>query len=225
MRILLIEDSPRLQRSLGDGLRMARYAVDVVGDGKQGLDWARAGDYDLIILDLMLPELDGLTLLKRLRQEGKETHVLILTAKDTVEDRVRGLQTGADDYLVKPFAFDELLARVQALVRRRHSSKNPSISIGRLEIDTASRTVNVAGKPANLTSRQYALLEYLARRQGAVVSRAEIEQHIYDGMSEVISNVVDSTVCALRRKIDVPGEPSLIQTRRGMGYVLQASES
>jgi DNA-binding response OmpR family regulator len=225
MRILLIEDSPRLQRSLGDGLRKAAYAVDVVGDGREGLGWAQASDYDLIVLDLMLPGLDGLALLKKLRQAGKETHVLILTAKDTVEDRVRGLQTGADDYLVKPFAFDELLARVQALLRRRHGRKNPLIRIRHLEIDTSARAVVVAGDAVSLAPREYALLEYLARRQGAVVSRADIERHIYDGTAELMSNVVDSAICALRKKIDVPGEPSLVQTRRGMGYVLQAGGS
>ena len=225
MRILLIEDSPRLQRSLGDGLRKAGYAVDVVGDGREGLGWAQASDYDLIVLDLMLPGLDGLALLKKLRQAGKETHVLILTAKDTVEDRVRGLQTGADDYLVKPFAFDELLARVQALLRRRHGRKNPLIRIRHLEIDTSARAVVVAGDAVSLAPREYALLEYLARRQGAVVSRADIERHIYDGTAELMSNVVDSAICALRKKIDIPGEPSLVQTRRGMGYVLQAGGS
>ncbi len=186
---------------------------------------AQANDYDLIVLDLMLPSLDGLTLLKKLRQAGKETHVLILTAKDTVEDRVRGLQTGADDYLVKPFAFDELLARIQALLRRRHGRKNPLIRIRHLEIDTSARAVVVAGDAVSLAPREYALLEYLAHRQGAVVSRADIERHIYDGTSEVMSNVVDSAICGLRKKIDLPGEPSLVQTRRGMGYILQAGKS
>jgi DNA-binding response OmpR family regulator len=222
MRILLIEDSPRLQRSLGDGLRRAGYAVDIVGDGREGLGWAQANDYDLIVLDLMLPGLDGLALLKKLRQEGRETHVLVLTAKDTVEDRVRGLQTGADDYLVKPFAFDELLARVQALLRRRHGVKNPLIRIRHLEIDTSARAVTVAGEAVDLAPREYALLEYLARRKGAVVSRAEIERHIYDGTTELTSNAVDSAICALRKKIDIPGEPSLVKTRRGAGYVLRA---
>ncbi len=225
MRILLIEDSPRLQRSLSDGLRKTGYAVDVVGDGREGLGWAKASDYDLIVLDLMLPGLDGLALLKKLRQEGKETHVLILTAKDTVEDRVRGLQMGADDYLIKPFAFDELLARIQALVRRRHGPKNPLIRIRHLEIDTSARAVLVAGEAVDLAPREYALLEYLARRQGTVVSRADIERHIYDGAAELMSNAVDSAICALRKKIDVPGEPSLVRTRRGMGYVLQAGRT
>jgi DNA-binding response OmpR family regulator len=224
VRILLVEDSPRLQRSIGTGLRRANYAVDVAGDGEEGLWRAESDQYDVIVLDLMLPRLDGLTLLERLRARGKHTHVLILTARDSVEDRVRGLQMGGDDYLVKPFAFEELLARIQALVRRCHTQKNPSIRVGPLEIDTSARTVTVQGRPVGLAPREYALLEYLARRQGTVVSRTEIEAHIYDDAAEPMSNVVDSAVCALRRKIDVPGRPSLIQTRRGMGYVFREAE-
>ncbi len=224
MRILLVEDSERLQRFLGIGLREAGYALDVVGDGSEGLRWAMACDYDVIILDLMLPGTDGLTLLTRLRDAGKNTHVLILTAKDTVEDRVRGLQVGADDYLVKPFAFDELLARVQALIRRRHTTKNPYVSVGELVIDTTAKTISVGGAEVSLTPRQYALLEYLAYQQGAVVSRADIERHIYADSEDVSSNVIDSAICALRRKIDQAGSTSLIQTRRGLGYILQASD-
>ncbi len=151
MRILLIEDSPRLQRSLGDGLRSAGFALDVVGDGREGLRWALCTEYDVIVLDLMLPGQDGLSVLNELRDTGKTTHVLILTAKDTVDDRVRGLRAGADDYLVKPFAFDELLARVQALVRRRHGMKNPCVRLGDLAIDTAARTVAIAGDAVSLT--------------------------------------------------------------------------
>jgi DNA-binding response OmpR family regulator len=220
MRILLIEDSERLQRSLGEGLRRAGYALDVAGEGKEGLRKAQCSDYDVIVLDLMLPGLDGLSLLKRLRGEGMNTHVLILTAKDTIEDRVLGLQIGADDYLVKPFAFDELLARIQALVRRGHGIKNPRIRVGHLEIDTSARTVVVAGAPISLAPREYALLEYLVRHRGAVMSRAQIERHIYDDTAELMSNVVDSAICSLRRKIELPGMPPLIQTRRGIGYVL-----
>jgi DNA-binding response OmpR family regulator len=225
MRILLIEDSERLQRSLGAGLRKAGYALDVAGEGKEGLRKALCGDYDVIVLDLMLPGMDGLSLLKRLRADGRNTHVLILTAKDTVEDRVLGLQIGADDYLIKPFAFDELLARIQALVRRGHGFKNPCIRVGHLEIDTSARTVAVAGTAVDLAPREYALLEYLARHRGAVVSRAQIERHIYDDTAELMSNVVDSAICALRRKIDLPDVPPLIQTRRGIGYVLKSGET
>jgi DNA-binding response OmpR family regulator len=224
MRILLIEDSQRLQRSLGAGLRKTGYAVDVIGDGKDGFRKAQTGDYDVVVLYLMLPGMDGLTLLKRLREDGTNTHVLILTAKDTVEDRVRGLQIGADDYLTKPFAFDELLARIQSLVRRGHGSKNPRIKVGHLEIDTSARTVTVAGAYVDLAPREYALLEYLARHRGVVVSRTQIERHIYDDTAELMSNVVDSAICALRRKIELPDMPPLIQTRRGMGYVLQSGK-
>ncbi|HEY2587954.1 MAG TPA: response regulator transcription factor [Tepidisphaeraceae bacterium] len=222
MRVLLIEDSERLQRSVGTGLRNAGYAVDIVGDGATGLWEARSNDYDVIVLDLMLPGLDGLSLLTRLRAEGRDTHVLILTARDQVEDRVLGLRTGADDYLVKPFAFDELLARVQALTRRRHNVKSPRIAIGDLAVDTLARTVARGDKSITLSPREYALLEYLALRPGQVVSRREIEAHIYDDQAEPMSNVIDAAIYALRRKIDLPGRAPLIHTRRGMGYVLQA---
>ena len=223
MHLLLIEDSIRLQSSVGRGLRKAGYAVDVTGDGEEGLWLAQSNRYDVIILDLMLPGIDGLTLLRRLRAKHNGTHVLILTAKDTLEDRVAGLQTGADDYLIKPFAFEELLARVQALCRRSYQRKNPKIEIGELEIDTAARVVRRKGKPIDLTAREFMLLEYLALRRGHVVSRTEIEAHIYSDSSEVMSNVVDSAVCLLRRKITPPGTAPIIRTRRGMGYVLESA--
>src|SRR6185437_8799299 len=180
--------------------------------------------YDVIILDLMLPKLDGLSLLRRLRESDNRTHVLILTARDTVEDRVLGLRTGSDDYLVKPFAFDELLARVEALARRAHGVKTPVLRVGQIEIDTAQRVVRKGPDALELPPREFALLEYLAMRRGTVVSRTEIERHIYDDQAEPMSNVVDAVVYSLRRKIDSPGGPSLIQTRRGMGYVLSAEE-
>jgi DNA-binding response OmpR family regulator len=221
VRLLLVEDSQRLQRSLGLGLRRLGYAVDVAGDGEEGLRLAENDEYDVIILDLMLPRLDGLSVLKRLRDAGGDAHVLILTARDTVDDRVRGLQAGADDFLVKPFAFAELVARVQALVRRRHGTKNPRVVVGPLEIDTAARRVARDGDALTLTPREYALLEYLAAHPGQVVTRDEIEAHLYDGRIELASNAVDSAVCALRRRLDVPGRPSFIETRRGLGYVLR----
>jgi DNA-binding response OmpR family regulator len=221
VRLLLVEDSQRLQRSLGLGLRRLGYAVDIAGDGQEGLAQAESNEYDVIILDLMLPKLDGLQVLKQLRDGGNDAHVLILTARDTVDDRVRGLQAGADDFLVKPFAFAELLARVQALVRRRHGRKNPRLVVGALEIDTAARTVARGGQPVALTPREYALLEYLAARPGQVVTRGELEEHLYEGRIEVASNAVDSAVCALRRRLDPPGQSSFIETRRGLGYVLR----
>jgi DNA-binding response OmpR family regulator len=221
MRILLVEDSKRLQQAIATGLRKVGYALDLAGNGVEGLWYAESNEYDLIILDLMLPKMDGLTVLQKLRNEGKTTHILILTARDTVEDRVRGLQLGADDYLIKPFEFAELLARVQALIRRAHGIKNPRINLADLIIDTALRTVTRHGDPISLTARDYALLEFLALHHGQVVSRTEIEHHIYDERVEPSSNVVDAAIYALRRKIDQPGAPSLIQTRRGQGYVLQ----
>jgi DNA-binding response OmpR family regulator len=221
MRILLVEDSERLRRYVTKGLRSAGWAVDTAMDGEEGLWLAKENAYEVIILDLMLPKMDGMTVLQRLRNAGSDTHVLILTAMDGVSDRVRGLEQGADDYLVKPFAFEELLARVQALSRRKYHEKSGRVHVGDLLVDTVARTVRRDGTAIDLTSREYALLELLALRHGEVVTRAEIEHCIYDERAEPVSNVVDSTVCLLRKKIDRPRSTSFIQTRRGMGYVLR----
>jgi DNA-binding response OmpR family regulator len=222
MRLLLVEDSVRLQRSLAAALRRSGYAVDVAGDGEEGLWLAESSDYDAIVLDLMLPKRDGLDVLRTLRAHRKPTHILLLTARDAVSDRVTGLEAGADDYLVKPFALEELLARVQALCRRAYGSKQPKMVVTDLEIDPAALRVNRAGQPIELTAREYQLLEYLVRRRGEVVSRAEIEAHIYDGQVDPMSNVVDSAICSLRKKIAVAGSSRpLIHTRRGLGYVLE----
>ena len=220
MRVLLVEDSKILQRSVATALRKAGYAVDATGDGTEGLWFAEQHPYDVIILDLLLPGLDGLTILQRLRRQGRPTQVLVLTAKDTVEDRVRGLRTGADDYLIKPFALDELLARVQALCRRHYQKKAPHLCVKDLEIDTGARTVTRRGRAIDLTPRDYRLLEYLASRPGEVVSRTDIWAHVYDEHTEPMSNAVDSAICILRKKIEPPGTTALLHTRRGMGYVL-----
>ena len=220
MKVLLVEDSERLQASVARALRRSGYAVDTAADGEEGLWLAQSHDYDVIILDIMLPKLDGLSVLRRLRAAGKTVHVLLLTARDTVEDRVRGLNTGADDYLIKPFALDELLARVQALCRRGYGEKQPRLVIGDLEIDTGARRATRRGEPVELGPREYRLLEYLALRRGQLVTRTEIETHIYDSQVEPMSNVVDSAICTLRRKITPPGAVPLIRTRRGLGYVL-----
>lgn len=223
MRVLLVEDSPRLQRNIATALRRSGYAVDTAADGDEGLWLAESHDYDAIILDLMLPKRDGLDVLRTLRARRRPAHVLLLTARDTVADRVTGLQAGADDYLVKPFALEELLARVQALCRRAYGNKAPQLVVADLEIDPAALEVRRAGQPIELTAREYQLLEYLARRCGEVVSRTDIEAHIYDGQVDPMSNVVDSAVCSLRKKISVaPGSAPLIHTRRGLGYVLAA---
>ena len=222
MRILLVEDYLPLQKSLAKGLREADFAVDVSGDGQEGLWYAMSNDYDVIILDIMLPKLDGLSILKQLRAKNKNNHIIILTAKDTVEDRIKGLDLGADDYLVKPFAFEELLARLRALVRRRYEHKCPDINIADLHIDTASRRVWRGDDEIILTSREYMLLEYLARRAGQVVSRTDIWEHIYEFNSEASSNVVDVYIGYLRKKIEKESMPPLLRTIRGQGYILGA---
>lgn len=224
MRVLFVEDSKPLQKSVAFALRRAGYSVDVCGDGDEGLFRAETVPYDVLVLDLMLPKVDGLTILKRLRDGGSAMQILILTARDTVPDRVRGLQGGADDYLVKPFALDELLARVGALCRRAYARKNPRHEIGDLVLDIAQRTVARGGTALDLTPREYRILEYLALRSGEVVSRTDIWNHVYDESGEPFSNAVDSAVCTLRKKLDAPGGPPLLHTRRGMGYVLSYHE-
>jgi DNA-binding response OmpR family regulator len=220
MRVLLIEDFELLRDSLATGLREAGFAVDVAAEGKTGLWHATTIDYDVIILDLMLPQIDGLSILKQLRSAGRGTHVLILTAKDTSADRVTGLDAGADDYLVKPFDFAELLARVRALVRRKYDAKSPTICVADLELDTTTRSVRRGGQVVELSAREFALLEFLASRAGQVVSRTEIWEHVYEFDSTADSNVVDAFIRLLRRKIERPDLPKLIHTRRGHGYCL-----
>ena len=221
MRVLLVEDYTPLRESVSQSLEEAGFAVDASADGEEGLWYARSGDYDAIVLDIVLPELDGLSVLKQLRTEGSRTPVLLLTAKDTVADRVTGLDLGADDYLVKPFALEELLARVRALLRRKYDAADSIIRVRDLEVNTLSRIVTRNGGRVDLTALEYALLEFLARRAGEIVSRTEIWEHVYDFNSTVESNVVDVYVGYLRRKTERGGLPRLIHTRRGQGYVLE----
>jgi len=220
MRILLIEDYRPLRESLSKGLREAGFAVDAAGDGKEGLWYAQGSEYDVIVLDLMLPGLDGLSLLRKLRAGGRQSHVLILTAKDTLDDRIAGLDAGADDYLVKPFAFQELLARVLALVRRSYRAKNPILEVRDLRIDSALQQVWRGREEIVLTPREYALLEYLALRAGQIVSRTDIWEHVYEFNSSASSNVVDVYIGYLRKKIERPDRPALLNTIRGRGYTL-----
>jgi DNA-binding response OmpR family regulator len=219
MKVLLVEDSVRLSRSIATYLRRFGYAVDPSENGADGLRLARAGGYDAIVLDIMLPGMDGLSVLGRLRDAGCVAPVLLLTAKDSVSDRVRGLDLGADDYLIKPFALEELVARIRALCRRRHGQRAACLSAGHLRLDPAARVAYRDGVPLSLTPREYCVLEYLMMRRGRVLSRREIEDHIYELSDEPASNVVDSTVCSLRKKISAPGKPPLIHTRRGVGYL------
>jgi DNA-binding response OmpR family regulator len=220
MRVLVVEDSARLRQTVSTWLRRHGFAVDTSANGEDGLWQAENNDYDAVVLDIMLPQLDGLALLQRLRKRGKETRVLLLTARDTVLDRVRGLELGADDYLVKPFAMEELLARVKSLCRRTYGSTITRLAIADLEVDTSARKVLRAGTPVTLLPREYALLEYLVRRAGHIVTRTEIEEHIYNGEIEPASNVVDSTICSLRQKLADANPAPIIHTRRGLGYEL-----
>jgi len=224
MRILVAEDYLPLRRAVAQALRESGWSVDEAESGGEALAAARGGGHDLIVLDLMLPGLDGLEVLRTLRREGGKCHVLILTARDTVDDRIRGLDAGADDYLVKPFAMRELLARARALLRREYDVKAPVVTIGHVEIHTDDHRVLVGGEPVELTAREYALLEYLALRSGQVVTRTEIWQHVYDENASVSSNVVDVYVGYLRRKLERPGCPRLLHTRRGEGYLLGVPE-
>lgn len=220
MRVLLVEDFEVLRESLAQGLREAGYAVDSAADGEEGLWYAQSSPYDVMILDLMLPKLDGLSLLKKLRANNDQTHVLILTARDATDDRVKGLDLGADDYLPKPFVLAELLARVRALVRRKYQIKSPTVRVADLEVDTSARLVRRGGRVIDLSPREYVFLEFLAARAGTVVTRSDIWDHLYDFNSESDSNVVEVFIAHLRKKIEEPGRPRLIHTRRGHGYLL-----
>jgi len=224
MRVLLAEDHPSLARSIADGLREEGYAVDMTHDGDEAAHLALVNPYDAIVLDMMLPGKDGWTILKLLRTRGVGAPVLCLTARDAIADRVRGLDLGADDYLIKPFAWDELLARVRSMVRRGHGTRSATLHVGDLEIDTARKIAIRAGRPIDLSAREFALLEYLAHRQGSVVSRTDIWEHLYDQHDQATSNVVDVYIGYLRGKIDRDHPVKLIHTKRGQGYLLGESQ-
>src|SRR6266851_5082455 len=225
MRVLLIEDHKPLLRALRQGLEEEGFAVDAAADGEEGDFKGRTSEYDVIILDLMLPKVDGLTLLQNWRRAGIKTHVLVLTARGSIDDKVKGLDLGADDYLTKPFELNELIARLRALIRRRHQVKDPVVRVHDLEIDTAARTVKRGGKAIHLTPREFALLEFLAFHRGKVVSRSMIWEHLYDEQDENTSNVVDVYIRYLRNKIDKGYADSLILTRWGEGYMLKGEAS
>jgi DNA-binding response OmpR family regulator len=223
MRLLLAEDTPRLRRSLTVCLTKAGHVVDAAADGAEAWALLTGHSYDMLVLDIMLPEIDGLTILTRLRARGDSTPVLLLTARDAVEDRVRGLMSGADDYLVKPFSLAELEARIITLHRRRHGVFQSRFHAGPLEIDTAARRTWRDGSEIPLTAREFALLELLALSPGRVFTREQIENVIYPDSSPPVSNAVDSAVCILRRKLSPAGGPPLIHTRRGLGYCFEAA--
>jgi len=224
VRVLLVEDHQPLLRALRQGLEEEGFAVDTATDGEEADVKCRTTGYDVVVLDIMLPKIDGLTLLKKWRADKINTHVLMLTARGTIHDKVAGLDTGADDYLTKPVDLDEFFARIRALVRRGHHQKDPMLRCYDLEIDTAARTVRRAGQVIHLTPREYALLEFLAFHRGKVVTRSMIWEHLYDEYDENTSNVVDVYIRYLRNKVDKGFEPQLIQTRWGEGYMLRADD-
>ncbi len=222
MKLLIVEDAARLRETLEKALSRMGHAVDTAADGIEGDAMGRGSNYDAVVLDRMLPGKDGITVLRDWRRDGIATPVLLLTALDGVEEKVRGLGQGADDYLTKPFALAELVARLEALVRRRYDQPAPVLKIGPLEIDTPAKSVKRDGETIPLTAREFSLLELLARRPGQVMSRERIESHLYAELSGPLSNAVDAAVYSLRRKLCPPGTPALIHTRRGLGYVLEA---
>ena len=221
MRLLLAEDDPTLGPTLARGLREQSYAVDLVADGRAALFNTAVNAYDVIILDYMLPEVNGLAVAKEIRQRGQTTPILVLTARGAVRDRVAGLDAGADDYLVKPFSFAELLARLRALSRRSSTALLPTtITVGDLVLDTRSHVLTKRGIEVPLTNKEYTLLEHLARNAGAVVSRMDITAHVWDDNHDPMSNTLEVFINRVRRRIDDPGRESYIRTRRGAGYVL-----
>jgi two-component system copper resistance phosphate regulon response regulator CusR len=220
MRILLVEDEPAAAALLAKGLREHAFAVDVAADGRLALEQAAINEYDLLILDVLLPGLDGLEVCRQLRDRGSAVPILMLTARGGVDERVDGLDAGADDYLPKPYHFPELVARVRALLRRGPALRSSTIQVGDLTVDTRARRVERAGRLVPLTAKEFALLEYLARRQGDVVGRADIAEHVWDDSFDPMSNLIEVYIQRLRRKIDDGQRRKLIHTRRGAGYTL-----
>lgn len=221
MRVLVADDDVRLAAVVRRGLSEEGYAVDVAHDGEEAQYLAEINDYDLIILDIMMPVQDGLSVCRSLRHDGLKTPILMLTARDAVADRVVGLDTGADDYLVKPFAFDELVARVRALTRRQSPSRSPELVAGNLSLDTVTRRLTRNGMEIPLTSKEYAVLEYMMRNPDTVLSRGMIEEHAWNNDFDSVSNLVDVYIRRLRSKIDLSDGPGMIETVRGAGYRLR----
>jgi two-component system copper resistance phosphate regulon response regulator CusR len=223
MRLLLVEDDSRIARFVARGLQEQSYAVDVVADGDSALYQVEINDYDIVILDVMLPGKDGFSVCHEIRELGKRMPILMLTARDAVDDRIQGLDSGADDYLTKPFEFGELLARLRALLRRSKELLPSHIRIGDLELDTGSQTARRGDRLISLTSKEYALLEFMARNANRVIGRSEIAEHVWDESFDPFSNLIEVYVNRLRRKLGDDGGEPLLQTRRGSGYILSGS--
>jgi two-component system, OmpR family, copper resistance phosphate regulon response regulator CusR len=224
MRLLLVEDDARIARFVAKGLREESYAVDVVTTGKDALYQMEINDYDVVVLDVMIPGPDGFATCRAIREQGKRIPILMLTARDGVEDRITGLDSGADDYLTKPFEFGELLARLRALLRRPSELRPQQISVGDLVVDTGSQTAKRGNRNIPLTTKEYALLEFLAQNAGRVIRRAAIAEHVWDETFDPFSNLIEVYINRLRRKLGDDGGKPLLQTRRGSGYVLGAIE-
>ncbi len=221
MRILIVEDEVKIALFIKRGLKEEGYAADIASDGEQGDFFLSSNDYDLIILDLMLPKMDGLTLCHKLRKEGKQTPIIMLTAKDTVKDKVKGLDCGADDYLAKPFAFEELLARIRVLLRKKDNLVVTQLKVNDLSMDLLTQKVTRGQRSIELTVKEYALLEYLMRNAGNIVTRTMISEHVWDINFDTMTNVIDVYINYLRNKIDSGSESKMIHTVRGKGYLLK----
>lgn len=224
MRILVVEDEHRIGTTIKKGLELEKYAVDLAFDGRDGLDMATTEEYDCLIIDIMLPGIDGISICKKLRQTGIHTPILILTAKSQIEDKILGLNSGADDYLTKPFSFEELLARVRALIRRPSGSQNPVLKTGDLELDTISYLVKRGGREISLSGKEYSLLEYLMRHSGIIISKEQIISHVWNYDDDILPNTVEVYIRKLRQKIETPfkNKKLILKTIRGFGYKIES---
>ena len=221
MKILLAEDEIDLNNVITRYLKKNGYSVDSVLDGEEALDYLEYGEYDLVILDIMMPKVNGFEVIKKLRDKGNHTSVLMLTARDSADDKVKGLDLGADDYIVKPFDFNELMARIRAVVRRKYSNSSNKLMIGNLVLNTSKKSVTRAGKQIELTGKEYEVLEYLMQSKNRILSRDQIKEHVWDFDYEGDSNIIDVLIKNIRKKIDVEGGKQIIYTKRGLGYVIK----
>ena len=221
MKILLAEDEVDLNNVVTRYLKKNGYSIDSVLDGEEALDYLEYGEYDLVILDIMMPKVDGFEVIKKLRDKGNHTSVLMLTARDSADDKVKGLDLGADDYIVKPFDFNELLARIRAVVRRKYGNSSNKLVIGDLILDTSEKSVTRAGKQIELTGKEYEVLEYLMQSKNRILSRDQIKEHVWDFDYEGDSNIIDVLIKNIRKKIDIEAGKQIIYTKRGLGYVIK----
>ena len=221
MKILLAEDEVDLNNVVTRYLKKNGYSIDSVLDGEEALDYLEYGEYDLVILDIMMPKVDGFEVIKKLRDKGNHTSVLMLTARDSADDKVKGLDLGADDYIVKPFDFNELMARIRAVVRRKYGNSSNKLVIGDLILDTSEKSVTRAGKQIELTGKEYEVLEYLMQSKNRILSREQIKEHVWDFDYEGDSNIIDVLIKNIRKKIDVEAGKQIIYTKRGLGYVIK----